>query len=700
MTTTTKRFRLGMDSGGTFTDIVVLDLERTEWRLYKILSQHHNPAAVLHAALEKSSEGAGMGVAEFVEQTEMLIIGTTVATNALLQHRGAKVGLLATAGHEDALEIREGHKEDGHRYDWDFPQAQILVPGSRRLPITERVLYDGSVRTPLEIADVEAAIERFAAEEVDTIAVSYLWSFQNSEHEAATATLLRERLPDTPVTVSHELLPMIGDYNRVSTVVLNAYVQPVVRRFVDGMEAALAEVGFTGPVRYFQANGGMSSAHNLVPKAIYALNSGPAAAPTAGAQYSQMYGKDAITIDAGGTSLDIGLVRGATTDVSLTSDVARYRIGIPMVNIETLGAGGGSIAWYDSRGILSVGPQSAESRPGPACYGLGGEQPTVTDALVVLGWFNQEALLGGEMPIDAAAAFRVVDEVIARPGGMTVEQAAEGIIRVAVNNMVGGIRRISVERGYDVRDAVLVGIGGSGPAVSSWIGAELEMDTVVIPRVASGFCAFGAALSEVKHDYVATYTTTLDDLDLDRLNAILSGLEERGARELAQEGVDASTMEVRRAFEMRYHDQVHNCLVPVAAGGTLTPGDMDDIRAAFDRRHEELYTYSEPDNRAVLINVHTSVIGNSFSSRGGEIFRPALTGVGEAQEAVPRRDVYLGSRGERVPAPVVRPGDVAAASGGIAGPAIVEETTTTIVVDEGWTVRLDDRGHYEMTRVR
>jgi N-methylhydantoinase A len=693
------RFRVGMDSGGTFTDIVVLDMEAAQWKLYKILSQRENPAAVLHAALDKASTGEEITVEEFVEQTEMMVIGTTVATNALLQHRGAKTGLLGTRGHTDVLEIREGHKEDGHRYDWDYPQATMLVPSSLRIPITERVFADGSERTPIAVAEVEEAAQWFREEGVESIALAFLWSFLDPSHEEAAVKALEERLPGVRVSASHELLPMIGYYNRTSTVVLNAYLQPVVAQFVEGIDAALEAVGFTGPVRYFQANGGMSSGNALVRKAIYALNSGPAAAPTAGSAFSRMYGKDVITIDAGGTSLDVGLVRGGRTDTSLTSDVARYRIGIPMVNIETLGAGGGSIAWFDSRGILSVGPQSAESRPGPACYGLGGIEPTVTDALVALGWFSQKALLGGEMPIDPQAAVDAIETKICEPAGLSLGEAAEGIIRVVTNNMVGGIRRVSVERGYDPRDAVLVAVGGCGPAFGCRIAEDLEMDTVVVPRVASGFCAFGAALSEVKQDYVSTQTVALEALELTRFNELLGSMEARGRLELEKDGVAQDTIEIRRSFEMRYADQVHNCLVNLEFGAALEDEDIPRLRAAFDARHEELYTYSEPENVAMLINIHVSVVGNATSKGERKVFTPAL-GDTRAGDADTIREVFLGSRNARVPAAVVGVDEVAAASHGIPGPAVVEETTTTIVVPEGWTAFLDIRGHYEIRRDR
>ncbi|MDP9134039.1 MAG: hydantoinase/oxoprolinase family protein [Actinomycetota bacterium] len=692
-----KRFRIGMDSGGTFTDVVLIDTESSEWSLDKTLSDKEDPRSVLHSGLGKAAAAQGMTVEELVASTEMVVLGTTVATNAVLQHRGAKVGLLTTAGHHDSLEIREGHKEDGHRYDWEYPPAQMLVPRSRRFPIRGRILWDGSEKSPLSVEDVEEAAARFEEEGVEAVGISFLWSFQNPEHEERAAEIVRSRLPGVYLTTSHDLLPMIGDYSRVSTIALNAFVAPVVRRFVEGMEAALVDLGFTGPVRYFQANGGMSSGKSLVPKAIYALNSGPAAAPTAGAFYGDLFDRDVITIDAGGTSLDIGLVRGSETDLRLSSDVARYRIGIPMVNIETLGAGGGSIAWLDDRGLLAVGPQSAEARPGPACYGFGGDKPTVTDALVALGWFSQTVLLGGEMPIDAAAARAAIADRVGEPLGLDVDQAAEGIIRIAAENMVGGIRRVSIERGYDPRDAVLVAVGGSGPAFACRIARELEMSTVVVPRVASGFCAFGAAVADVKHDYVATYTVKLHEADLDRLNGVFDDLEQRGRAELESEGVAPDQIVSRRAVEMRYVDQVHNCLVSVPLTGTIDDAGRGVIRKAFDQRHEELYTYSEPWNQALLVNVHCSV--GARAADGESLPRPASTTTPRTAEADSERSIYSGPSQRRVHARVLT-GEQAASAGEVQGPAVIEETTTTIVVEEGWSARLDDRGFYELSHAR
>jgi N-methylhydantoinase A len=695
-----KRFRLGMDSGGTFTDVVVLDHENGTWHLYKVLSQHDNPSAVLHAGLEKASGGAGLSVDDFIADTEMVVLGTTVATNALLQHRGAKTALISTAGHEDSVEIREGHKEDGHRYDWDYPPAVMLAPRKRRFGVDERIIWDGSVESPLDESALDEIVQSLKDEEVEAVAISLLWSFKNSAHEETIAAKLRAELPDTYLTVSHELLPMMGEYNRASTAVLNSYLAPGVERFVEGMEEALVGLGFAGPVRYFQANGGMSSGESLVPKAIYALNSGPAAAPTAAASLSHAYGKDAITIDAGGTSLDVGLVSGDDADVRLVSDVARYRVGIPMVNIETLGAGGGSIAWIDPRGLLNVGPQSAEARPGPACYGFGGTEPTVTDALVTLGWFSQETLLGGEMPIDAEAAKVAIEEKISKPLGLTIEAAAEGIFRVATENMVGGIRRVSVERGYDPRDAILVAVGGSGPAFGCRIAEALGMSTLVVPRVASGFCAYGAALADVQHNFVSTHTVPLSEVDLDALNEVFDELERKGREELAKDGFDADQIELKRAAEMRYHDQVHNCLVPWDSSGRIDEAAIKVLRDAFDRRHEELFTYAEPWNEALLVNVHLTAVSSAAgeSNGAGVWFTPGANGIEKGSKSDEPRSVYLASKQERVGTDIVSPAYVAE-NGTVEGPLVVEEVTTTIIVDEGWTIRADDRGFFELNQV-
>ena len=352
----------------------------------------------------------GCSVADFLQDCDLVILGTTVGVNALLEHKGAKTGLFCTAGHEDSLEIRLGHKEDGHRYDADFPQATMLVPRALRFPVEERVLSTGTVRVPLNETDVRRGIRRFREEGVEAVAISLVWSFLHPEHERRIAELVRAEMPGTYVTLSVDLLPQIREYTRTSTTVMNAYIGPLIQRYVERMEGLLRDLGYDNPVRYMQSNGGLTSGRFLADKGIYALNSGPAAGPNAGLffhegkEHAGDRPRDIITVDMGGTSFDISLSKDGKTNIVKDVDFLRYRIGIPMLQVETLGAGGGSIAFVNRMGLLQVGPESAGAQPGPAAYGQGGQRPTVTDALVVLGYLNQEALLGGRLRIDAEAA--------------------------------------------------------------------------------------------------------------------------------------------------------------------------------------------------------------------------------------------------------------------------------------------------------
>ena len=650
----------------------------------------------LRAGLRTAGEGLGLSVSEILAQTSRIVLGTTVATNALLTRRGGRTGLLVTKGHEDSLEIREGHREDGHRYDWTYPPAQPLVPRSLRLPIDERIIYDGSVLRPLSEHDVDTALEELAQRNVEAIGVSFMWSHLNTMHERRVAEIARRRLPGAYVCASHEILPVMGEYNRVSTVAANAFVGPVVRRFVEEMENTLVDLGFEGSIRYLQGSGGIASGDTIVRRAIYAVNSGPAAGPSAGAHFAGLYGRDVITGDLGGTSFDVGLVHAGEIDVRLTSDVARYRIGVPLVNVETLGAGGGSIARLDERGLLAVGPDSAEARPGPAAYGFGGVEPTVTDALVITGWLSRESLLGGRMKIDSMAAKRAVQEQIAGPLGISVEEAAFGILRVAAESMVGGIRRISIERGYDPRQAVFVAVGGAGPAFACRIAADLGISTIVVPLVASGFCAFGAVVADLKHDYVAAFTTPLLDADTALLSRTLADLEAHGLRELSVDKASGITLgvETRWSFELRYADQLHNCLVRFPRLEQLNHETLAQIRAAFDAKHEELYAYCEPDNEVVLVSVHCSVIGRSLDPGSAHKLRSASLFAGGAL-GTEHRSVYLDNDAAYVDIPVLTP-DHFVDEKLVDGPLIVSEATTTIAVERGWAIRLDQRGFYEL----
>ena len=685
-------YRLGIDTGGTFTDFILASAGEGI-RLYKTPSTPHDPPIAVREGLQQIGADLGCSVADFLRDCDLVILGTTVGVNALIEHKGAKTGLFCTAGHEDSLEIRLGHKEDGHRYDADFPQATMLVSRALRFPVEERVLSTGEVRVPLNEADVRRGIRRFREEGVEAVAISLVWSFLHPEHERRIAELVRAEMPGTYVTLSVDLLPQIREYTRTSTTVMNAYIGPIIRRYVERMEALLHDLGYANPVRYMQSNGGLTSGRFLADKGIYALNSGPAAGPNAGLFfYTGDRSRDIITVDMGGTSFDISLSKDGKTNIVKDFDFLRYRIGIPMLQVETLGAGGGSIAFVNGMGLLQVGPESAGAQPGPAAYGQGGQRPTVTDALVVLGYLNQEALLGGRLRIDAEAARRVIAAGVAGPLKLDVERAAQGIFTLVNSNMVSGIRRVSIERGYDPRDFMMVVGGGAGPAHAGRLAGELGIPTILIPKVSSALCAFGEILADMKHSYLSSSAVRLDAVDYAYLNDTFASMEMQGRHDLGSAGVAADVITISRSLDMRYVDQVHECQVDIPLED-LSASNIDAIAEAFHTRHEELFTYCERDNTVEIMNLESTVVG--------KVARPQLPPLASgtpdpAHARTGERPAFFEENNAFVMTPVYD-GAKLLVGNRVVGPAIIEEITTSIVVFPGWQVRLDDPGVYVMT---
>jgi N-methylhydantoinase A len=682
-------YRIGIDTGGTFTDLILVDPEGGV-ELFKTPSTPLEPPRAIRNGIELIAERLGVSVQEFLAECDLIIHGTTVALNALIQLKGAKVGMLCTRGHEDSLEIRNGHKEDGHRYDFQYPAATMLVPRRLRLPVTERVLSDGSVRTPLDEEDVLRAIDVLRAERVEAVGVSFLWSFLHPDHERRVGEMLAAEMPDAHVTLSVELLPQIREYTRTSTVAVNAYVGPGLSRYIGSIEEMLAELGYVNPIRYVQSNGGLTSGRVFARRAVSALNSGPAAGPSAALHYAESLGtRDVVTLDVGGTSTDISLVRDGKVDLVKDVDIGRYRVGIPLVKVISIGAGGGSIAWIDRQGLLHVGPQSAEAQPGPACYMRGGTEATVTDALVVLGYLNQEALLGGRMPIATDAARAVIHDRVARPLGITPQRAALGVFDIVNANMIAGIRSVSIERGHDPRDFILVAGGGATASHAGRLAAELGVREVIIPRIASGLCAFGEAVADVKHTYLGSYTTAFPDLDPVRLNELIERLEAQGRADLHDEGFSDDEISVERSVDMKYVDQVHECRVEIPVF-RIDASRLPEIEDAFHRRHEALYTYCERDNVPELINVEVNVVG-----RSPRVAVPDERGSDATPVPTAERPAYFPEYGEYRPTPVFEASSLAVGSI-VAGPAIVEEPSTTIVAFPGQSLQLRRADVYVM----
>ncbi|CAB5515162.1 Acetophenone carboxylase gamma subunit [Achromobacter anxifer] len=688
------QYRLGVDAGGTFTDFVLAGRDG-RIRLFKSASTPQDGTRAIAAGLAQMAQELGRPVEDIVRDCDLCINGTTVALNALIELKGVKVGLLCTAGHEDSIEIRLGHKEEGYRYDADYPPAPQLVPRHLRRPVRERVLADGSVHQPLNEDDVRAAIEVFKREGVQAVAVSFVWAPANSAHEQRAREMVAAAMPDVFVCAGHEVYPQVREYTRTSTTIVNAYLSPVMARYVARIDDYFRSLGARGAVRYFQSNGGLAVGDIMRRRAVNAINSGPASAPQAGLYVAAPFGIDnIITVDMGGTSFDITMARGGQTNLNRNIDFLRHRIGVPMIHVETLGAGGGSIAHLNAFGMLEVGPRSAGAVPGPACYGLGGKEPTVTDANMVLGYLRPDAVLGGAIRLDRERARDAVEQHVARPLGLSLERAAYGIGTLVNLNMANGIRRISIENGYDPRDFALVCAGGAAGMHIAALAEEIGSRTVLVPKIASCLCAFGQVISDVKYHFLASAVMRLDQsADIGKLDTLFRDMEARGRELLTADGFAVDRISLARKVEMRYQGQIHECQVDVPPG-PVTADTLAQLLRDFHARHEQLYTYSEPHNVVELVNLEVMA--------SGAVDKPALpeleAGSGDPAAALDSwRAMLFDDAGLRVDTPVYD-GARLLAGDRIAGPAVIEEPTTTIVVRPGWNALLHGSGTYLLTR--
>ena len=682
-------YRLGIDAGGTFTDFVLAE-KSGETRLYKALSTPADPTLAIRNGLTLISEDLGASIGEIISKCDLCINGTTVGLNALIQHKGAKTGLICTKGHEDSIEIRNGHKEDGYRYDAEYPPAVMLAPRYLRRGVEERVLSTGEVRTPLNEQQVREACEHFLSEGVESVAISFVWSVLRPEHERRAAEIVREMMPDAVVTLGSLLYPQIREYTRTSTAITNAYLAPILKKYVTSVDSYFREQGAQYPVRYFQSNGGLAIGEAMSDRSVYAINSGPASAPTAGLHVTRPFGdENVITVDMGGTSFDITLTYGGQSNLNKNIDFLRYRIGVPMIQVETLGAGGGSIGWIDDMGLLQMGPQSAGSDPGPACYSQGGTEPTTTDVNLVLGYLSPDGLVGGRLPLDRQKAEEAIRTKIAEPLGLSLEKAAYGMFTIVNANMVNGIRRVSIERGYDPRDFVLVCAGGATGAHITALAREMGIKKILVNKLASGLCAFGQIISDVKYNYMATCPVRLDnDEAYQRIGALFEEIEAQGVAHLKADGFEEDRIEIRRSLEMRYVGQVHECTVEVG-NFAIDAAGIERLKEAFHRRHEQLYTYAEPNSIVEVVNLESTLYGLVDKPEVANL--AAGTDVDAAIKG--SRDAIFSADGTSQRVPVID-GDKLGAGSVVTGPAIIEEITTTVVIEPGWQAELHESGSY------
>ena len=687
-------YKIGIDVGGTFTDFFLTG-DGIAPMIHKVLSTPDDPSIAVIRGLE---DLAGMlprprTLADFAADIEVIVHGTTVTTNATLTRSGARTALLTTSGVRDALEMRRGIREK--QYDNHYTNVTPLVPRYLRIGVGGRLDRNGRELAPLDIAAVERAIEHFRKEAVEAVAICFMNAFANPEHERRAAEIVRERLPDAYLAVSTDLLPSIRFYERVSTIALNAYVGPILDRYLDHLQNRLGKAGFAGLLLVMQSNGGVMTPQVAREKPALTLLSGPAGGPGAGLFHVGAYDENkCIVVDMGGTSFEASLVHDEPVMVN-DGEIDRLRIALPMLGIHTIGAGGGSIGWIDEGGLLRMGPQSAGADPGPACYGRGGNLPTTTDADLVLGYLDPDFFAGGRMRLDIEAARAAIDTHIARPLGLTVEEAAAGMYRIACTNMAQGIREITISRGSDPREFPLVVAGGAGPIHSCLICDELDIPLQIVPRESSVLCAVGMLMSDLKHDYVQTFVARFDSLDWDALEGLLAELRAAGDRLLEEERIPPEHRRHDVRFDCRYLKQYHEVSFDVPAAA-LARRDLDAIAAAFHAEHNRLYGYSLEEEGAPIeiINVRVRAIGLTGKPA---LHREPFTSADASPAARGERPVYVFEAGEYRTVPVFD-GHGLRAGNRIQGPALIESVTTAVYVSAGFDCLVDAHGSLALYR--
>jgi N-methylhydantoinase A len=662
-------YRLGIDVGGTFTDLVAVDDSGCA-TLAKVPSTPSDPSLGVLDGLAHLAAELGTDLMALLARTDRIVHGTTVATNVLLERKGAKVGLLTTEGHRDVIEMREGLKSD--RYNLRMRPPEQLVPRDRRIGVRERLRGDGRTEVQLDSASLARAIEKLRNDRVEAVAVCYFHSYRDARHERATAAALAEALPDSYVSLSSDVLPQIKEFQRVSTTVVNAYVGPTVSKYLHRLAHRLAEFGYAGPILVIQSHGGVAPIAEAARIAVGAVLSGPAGG-VAGSRYAaRLIGEhNVIPFDMGGTSTDISLIVEGEPTLAFERSVGGHRIALNSLEIVTLGAGGGSIARVDAGGILHVGPESAGANPGPACYGQGGAEATVTDANLVLGYLDPATFLGGRRHLDVAAAEAAIDRIAARLG-INRLATAQGIHRVVNTNMAEGVRLVTVRRGVDPRRFAIFAFGGAAGLHITDVARQLDLPRMVVPRVAAVLSAWGMLATNLRFEVTRTHIGDAQRLDGAALKCMFEDMEAEGLARL-RNSFDGP-VRTRRSVDMRYGEQIFEINVPLDDVDWSLPDPLSRIVELFHRRHEELYTYALRDQESVLVNARTVVSGILPALPNEPPLSPAAPMPPQAQ-----RQIWLEGW---VKVPVYRFNELSP-SQIVSGPAIVESTMTTILLRPG-----------------
>ena len=682
--------RVCVDVGGTFTDCLVLD-GSGDLSQFKAPTTPSDPSVGFMKAMEKAAGHFGQSLKEFFASVDVLVHGTTLATNTLLTGRGARVGMLTTKEFPDMLEIRRGVKPvNVSLYNLFIPPNDPLVPRSRRMEVDERTLYTGEILTPLNEQDVVDAVTKLKADGTESIMIGFLHSYANGSAELRAAEICKEVAPEIYVTTSHETLPVWREFERFNTTAVGAYVGPAVARYLTALEGQLHDLGFSGTLLIMLTNGLVQTVAQCAHRGVYLLNSGPAAAPSAAVYLGQaVSGSNLISVDMGGTSFDVCLVRDGEIPTTTESWVADQRIGIKMVDIETVGAGGGSIASIDSLGLLKVGPESAGADPGPACYGIGSD-PTVTDADLILGYIPEDYFLGGEIKLDAELSRKAL-RAVAEPLGVDDVGAAQAVFATVNSNMAHLITEVSTKQGHDVRDCVMVAGGGGGAVHAGFIADLLGIRTVLVPAVSALYSAFGMFAMDLGQDYARSYVARTASVDLARMNELFAEMEGEARAAIESLGVADTEISRQRTVDMRYIGQFHEVEVDLA-GGEITTGGIETLVESFADKHEALFTFSMPWKGVEMLTLRLKA-----TTPNAPFHLQEIEAGGKDPAAALKRERRCRFGDADVDTPVFD-GDKLLAGNEISGPAIIEEPTTTVVVPETFRCTVDSFKNYVLTR--
>ena len=693
-------YRLGIDIGGTFTDATLLQEETGELHIGKVPSTPRDPSVGFMEATHRILRANNVSP----DEVTYVVHGTTIATNSIIEGKLARAGFVTTDGFRDMLEIARQIRPS--LYDLQFEKPKPLVPRHLCFGVTERLDAQGQVLTPLDEASVIQVAQSLRRENVESVAVCLLHAYANPDHEKRVGEIIQDVFPEAMISLSSEVAPEFREYFRASTTVINVGIQPLVARYLERIEKRLREEGVVAELLLMQSSGGVYSFAEARRKPVFLVESGPAAGVISAAYLGSKLGyKNIISFDMGGTTAKVGLIQNGTPtvtkdyEVGLTAQAgagshrgAGYPIRTPVIDLVEIGAGGGSIAWVDSGGILRVGPRSAGADPGPVCYGQGGTEPTITDANLVLGRLSADHFLGGEMSLDVEAARQAIKQKCADPLGMEEVEVAHGIVEIANAAMVNALRMVSVQRGYDPRDFVLVAFGGAGPVHANRLASEIEMPTTIIPMSPGTTSALGLLVTELKHDYSTTMIERVDRLDLGAVTRVYEELEGQGRETLVREGIPKAEMDFRWQVDIRYVGQSYELTIPLP-GKRIDSAMLEQVLSRFHQEHDRTYGFSTPGEAVEFVNLRLTAIGQIIKPKLRELERSD----GDLAAAlISSRSVYFAEHGGYLDCPIYDRYKLAAGHL-LKGPAIVTELDSTTVIHPGYWAEVDRHGNLVMT---